>query len=284
MPRHIDDPAHATWFAANKANWNARVPIHAGPDGYGIEAFVADPDLLTDVVEFDCGYLGDVEGRSLLHLQCHLGTDTLSWAKLGANVTGLDFADEALAVARSMAADLGIDARFVESDVYAAPDALGEAFDIVYTGVGAINWLPDIARWARVVHACTKPGGTFYIREGHPVIWAMAWERGDDLLVIDLPYFETDEPATWVQTETYLGSGVVSHPTHHDWNHGLGEIITALIGVGFTIDLFEEHRFLEWKATSAMVERDGRWYMPEHQRDMVPLMYSIRATKPATDQ
>jgi SAM-dependent methyltransferase len=267
------------YFADNLANWNDRVPIHAGPDGYGIDAFVADPDKLTDVVAFDRHYLGDVTGRSLLHMQCHIGTDTLSWAKLGASVTGVDFSPPALEVATQMASALGIDARFVEADVYRSPRVILEEFDIVYTGVGAINWLPDISRWADVVAAFTRKGGTFYMREAHPIVWALDYERDDDLLVVTEPYFETDAPSTWDEDATYLGSGTLEHTTTHSWNHGVGEILSALIAAGFQIDLYEEHRFLEWLAVPHMIEVDGRFVLPEHQRDRVPLMYSIRATK-----
>ena len=248
-----------------------------------MRALVDDPKRLSSVVEFDRTYVGDVTGRTLLHSQCHIGTDTVSWGKLGASITGIDFSAPALEVARSMAAELALDARFVETDVYSAPDVLDGEFDIVYTGVGAINWLPDIARWARVMAHFTRPGGTFLMREGHPILWALDYDEPNQRLVLDLPYFETEAPGTWVETETYMGTGQVAHATHHDWNHGVGEILTALIGAGFTIDLFEEHRFLEWSAVPWMVERDGRWYLPDHQRDLAPLMYTIRATRTGAD-
>jgi len=270
--------------ADNLANWNDRVPIHAGPNGYGIEAFVSDPTRVTEVVDFDTAYLGDVAGLTLIHPQCHIGTDTLSWAKLGASVTGVDFSSTALEVARTMAAELDVGATFVESDLYAIPDAITEQFDIVYTGVGAINWLPDIDCWAKVMADLTKPGGRFYIREGHPVLWSLDAERDDDLLVISLPYFETDEPSTWHDAQTYLGEGTVEHSTFHDWNHGLGEVINALIKAGLRIDLVEEHRFLEWEGIPMMVRTGSRFEMPAHLRDRVPLMYSILATKPLSHE
>ncbi len=271
---------HERHFADNLANWNDRVPIHAGPDGYGLEEYRADPDRLSTIVAFDRHLVGDVAGKSLLHLQCHIGTDTVSWAKLGASVTGLDFSRPALDVARDLASDLGVEARFVESDVYGAPDVLDERFDIVYTGVGAINWLPDIRRWAQVVADLTEPGGMFFMREGHPILWAADWEPHDDGVIrITLPYFETEAPNTFDESETYLGSGTLEHSTHHDWNHGLGEILTALLDTGFRIDAFEEHRFLEWQALPQLQERDGVWVLPDDQQDLLPLMYSLRATR-----
>lgn len=268
------------YFADNQANWDDRVAIHAGPAGYQLQRYVDDPTRISEMVAFDRGYLGDVAGKTLLHLQCHIGTDTLSWARLGADVTGIDFSGPALDVARGLAEDLGLDARFVQSDLYATAEVLKEEFDIVYTGVGAINWLPDIARWAQVAASCTKPGGTFYMREGHPVLWSLDHERTDGQLVITEPYFETTAPMTWDEDSTYLGTGTVEHTTSHEWNHGLGEIVTALIGAGFRIEVLEEHKTLYWMALQHMVERtEGHWVLPEEQRNLAPLMYSLKATK-----
>jgi len=272
--------SHDQYFADNRANWDDRVPIHSGPDGYRLQRYVDDPTRISDVVAFDRTHLGDVSGKSLLHLQCHIGTDTVSWARLGAEVTGIDFSAPALDVARRLASDLSLDAKFVRSDLYAAADALNEQFDVVYTGVGAINWLPDIAEWAQVVASCTKPGGTFLMHEGHPFLWSLDHDRTDGQLVVSEPYFETTEPATWEEDTTYLGTGTVEHTTSHEWNHGLGEIVTALINAGFRIDLLEEHKTLYWLALQHMVEEtEGHWVLPEHQRNLVPLMYSLKATR-----
>jgi SAM-dependent methyltransferase len=273
------------YFADNLANWNDRVPIHAGPDGYRIQRYIEDPSRISEMVEFDRRYLGDVAGKTLFHPQCHIGTDTVSWARLGAHVTGIDFSAPALGVARDLAARIGVDARFVESDLYASPDVLDAQFDIVYTGVGAINWLPDIDRWARVMAQFTKPGGEFYMREGHPILWSLDYERDDDLLVLTHPYFQTEDPITWDEPDSYLGTGTIRHTTSHEWNHGMGEIITALINAGFRIDLVEEHRFLEWVALPHMIEENERYRLPDRQADLAPLMYSIRATRvPNTGQ
>jgi hypothetical protein len=150
----------------------------------------------------------------------------------------------------------------------------------VYTGVGAINWLPDIDGWAKVMAHLTKPGGRFYIREGHPVLWALDDERDDHQLAISLPYFETEQPCTWDEPHSYAGSGTLEHSTSHDWNHGLGEVINALIKAGFRIELVEEHRFVDWPALPSMVRMGSRYVMPGHLTDRVPLMYSLLATKP----
>lgn len=272
--------------SANRANWSDRVAIHWEPGGYDAPRFIADPTRVSAVVEFDRRYLGDVSGRTLLHLQCHFGMDTLSWARLGAVVTGIDFSSEAVEAARRLAAESGTPGRFVETELYATPRALrGERFDIVYTGVGAINWLPDIAGWGEVVATMLAPGGTFYIREAHPILWALRFpldDPGDDTLVIEYPYFEVGEPVAWDEPDSYLGSGSIEHTQTYEWNHGISEIMSALTSQGLVVDLFEEHRFLEWQGQHHMIEGDdGKWRLPEGQRDLVPLMYSLRAHRPA---
>ncbi len=268
-------------FDDNRANWDDRVPIHLEGDVYDLDGLVANPDQLSSIVEGDREHLGNVSGKSLVHLQCHIGTDTLSWAKLGATVTGLDFSAASLAAARDLADRLGVDARFVEANVYDAVEALGDTYDIVYTGVGAIGWLPDIERWAETVAALTKPGGTFYIKEGHPFLWALDDELDDGSLVVKHPYFERPDPTTWDYGETYGGEGKVGNSVSHEWNHGLGEIVTALIGHGFRIDLLVEHREVNWQALPQMIQRGDVWVLPDDQRDLVPLMYSLKATKTA---
>ncbi|MGI9585180.1 MAG: class I SAM-dependent methyltransferase [Acidimicrobiia bacterium] len=270
------------YTADNVANWNERAPIHAASDLYDLNGLVADNRQLSSIVEFDRDYLGDLTGKTLLHPQCHIGTDTLSLARLGAQVTGLDFSSASLEVARELAMRMGINARFVESEIYEAPSVLAETFDIVYTGVGAIGWLPDIVRWAEVMATFCKPGGMFYIREGHPMLWALDDEREDGQLVVTEPYFETLTPGTWDQPTTYTGPEHLEHSVSHSWNHGIGEIITALMGAGFRIDLFEEHKFVDWKALPHMIEsRSHRaaWELPPEQKDKVPLMYSVLATR-----
>ncbi|MBW2256613.1 MAG: class I SAM-dependent methyltransferase [Deltaproteobacteria bacterium] len=269
--------------AANRDNWDDRVAIHWDSTEYDAGGFIADPTRLSDVVAFDRDYLGDVNGKRLVHLQCHIGKDTLSWARLGAEVTGVDFSEAGIAAARRLSAESGTPGRFVLSEVYDAPAVLGERFDIVYTGVGALNWLPDITGWARVVAALLEPGGTLYLREGHPMLWGLEWrEDGGDALVVRFPYFETVDPVSWDEDSTYAGDGKVAHTRTYEWNHGIAEIITALMDAGLTLTALREHRSLEWQGQPHM-ERgdDGLWRLPEHQRDLVPLMYSLTAVAPS---
>ncbi|MDX1690435.1 MAG: class I SAM-dependent methyltransferase [Acidimicrobiia bacterium] len=266
--------------AANRANWDDRVAIHWEPDGYDAPGFTADPDRISGVVQRDRAVVGDVTGQRLLHLQCHFGMDTLSWARLGADVTGVDFSERAIEAARRLSEESGTPARFVLSELYAAAEALpGETFDVVYTGVGAINWLPDIAGWAEVVAGFVAPGGRFYIREGHPVIWTLDWDVTDEL-VARYPYFETDEPVGMDEDVTYAGSGTVDHTRTYEWNHGIGEIHAALTAAGLRVVSLTEHRELEWQGHPMMVEGDdGRWRLPASHADRVPLMFSILAER-----
>ncbi len=263
---------------ANRANWDARVDIHYGSDEYGIARFIEDPAHLSGVVSYDKEKLGDVAGKRLLHLQCHIGTDTVSWARCGATVTGVDFSEKSIEAARALSEKSGTPARFVVSELYDTPTVLTEKFDIVYTGVGAICWLPDIEGWARVVASLLISGGTFYMREGHPMMWAMDWEATDQLRV-RFPYFETSEPDAEEEHETYAGEGDVTSPLNYAWNHGIGETIDALIRAGLRIDQVEEYDECEWQGLEMMVKgEDGLWRLPDH-RERLPLMWSVLAAK-----
>ena len=263
---------------ANRANWDSRVDIHVGSDDYGIASFISDPSHLSGVVRYDMVKLGDVSGKRLLHLQCHIGTDTISWARLGATVTGSDLSEKSIEAARRLSDDSGTPGRFVVSELYDTPDVLDEKFDIVYTGVGAICWLPDIRGWAEVVAGFLEPGGTFYMREGHPMMWALDWEDPEDLRVT-ASYFETVEPESDEEQETYAGEGVVTSPLSYGWNHGIGETLDALIQSGLRIDRVEEYDECEWQGLPMMImEKDGLWRLPD-RRDRLPLMWSVLATK-----
>lgn len=275
----MEPPDVADYLRINLANWNSRVPLHE--QGYELDRFRADPSCLSDVVRFDLPRLGDVAGLDAVHLQCHIGTDTLSLARLGARMTGLDFSPPALEVAARLAADCSAQIEYVHSDVDGAVEALGrERFDLVYTGVGALCWLPDIRRWAQTVAALLRPGGRLFIREGHPVLWALCDPRPDQLLVMEYAYFET-EGTVFVNETTYVPhEGAVESPTIVHFNHGLAEIFNALWAAGMQITLFEEHRSVSWAAMGdAMVEGElGEWSLRE-QPERIPLSYTLRAVK-----
>lgn len=268
-------------FEANRRNWDERSHLHVASAGYDIDRLRSGDDQLSDVVAFDRRYLGDLSGMRVVHLQCHIGTDTLSLARFGADVVGLDQSSDSLNHARRLFDDTGTAGTFVEGNVYDAPSLLGSRFDLVYTGVGALNWLPSVDRWAGVVAALLRPGGRLYVREGHPMLWALDDDASDGLR-ITYPYFETIEPLVFDEDTTY-----VEHPAPivntrtYEWNHGLGEIFTALTGHGLVVTTMREHRGLEWKMFDHMVYEDRQWKLPPEQRDLVPMMYSMIAVKPA---
>jgi SAM-dependent methyltransferase len=270
------------WRSINLANWESRVPLHTGPDGYDLAGF-DDPDYLSGVVRYDLPRLGRLDGRDVVHLQCHIGTDTVSLTRLGARSTvGLDFSPAALDAARALAERAHADVRFVEADAYDAVEALGpECCDVVYTGVGALCWLPDIRRWAGVVAGLLRPGGRLFIREGHPVLWAMSDPRTDGLLVIEFPYFET-AGTTFVEHDTYAGSGVVAAPESVIFNHGLGEIFTALTEAGLTVTALEEHRESAWNPLGENMipspDYEGEFVLAEGA-DRMPMSYTLQAVK-----
>lgn len=262
--------------AANLRNWESRVPVHAASRTYDLSGLAADPERLSPVVAFDAAWLGELTGLDVAHLQCHIGTDTISLARLGARTTGVDFSPQALAVARDLAGACGVDVRFVESELYTVPGVLGRDFDLVYTGVGALCWLPDIAGWARVVAGLLRPGGRLYVRDEHPMLSTLYDARDGDLLRVALPYFEGG-PLRWEQEETYTDGPPVASPELFVWNHGLGEIVQAVLDAGMTVTALREHEECEWQALPRLVEApDGRYRLPEGS-DSVPLMFTLEA-------
>jgi SAM-dependent methyltransferase len=269
----------------NRANWDERAPAHAASADYDVQRFVDDPGHLSDVVRFDRPLLGDVTGLVGVHLQCHIGTDTISLARLGATMTGLDFSPKSLEQARLLSDRAGTPVEFIESDLYGAVDVLGpDRFDLVYTGIGALGWLPSIDRWARTVSALLKPGGRLFIREGHPVLWSLEHGRADDLLVLDVPYFETAEPQVWDEPGTYVDTDVeFAHTVTHEWNHGLGEIVTALLSHAMTITGLVEHRSVPWEGLPGKMRRVGElreWTLAERP-ERLPHTYTLQAVKAA---
>jgi SAM-dependent methyltransferase len=277
-----EDAGYAGYRAVNQANWDERVPAHVASPGYAVQDFLADPGFLSDVVRFDLPLLGDVRGLRGVHLQCHIGTDTVSLARLGAAMTGLDFSAPAVAAARELAAATGAEATFVCSELYDAPDVLDRAsFDLVYTGIGALGWLPDIRRWAGVVAALLRPGGRLFIREGHPMLWTLDDERADELIVVKYPYFEQADPMVFDQGGTYVETDAVfEHNLTHEWNHGLGEIVTALLDAGLVLTGLTEHDSVPWEALPGKMKRagGGEWQLADNPA-RVPHSYTLRALK-----
>jgi SAM-dependent methyltransferase len=270
------------YIKVNRAHWDSRVPHHV--KGYGLDEFRADPAHLSHVVRFDVPRLGDITELDVVHLQCHIGTDTLSLYRLGArNVTGLDFSRPALEAASRLARDCESTIDFVESELYDAVEALGpNRFDLVYTGIGALCWLPDVHRWAEIVSALLRPGGRLFIREGHPVLWSLSDPRPDGLLVIEYPYFETEgvhfsEDQSYVPHEEPLASPDLLH-----FNHGLAEVIMAVMDAGMSLTAIEEHASVPWNPLDDAMEEIGNG---EHRLRIdaarLPATYTLQATSPA---
>ena len=269
----------ADYQRINKANWDSRVPHHER--GYDLHEFTDDPAHLSRVVQFDLPRLGEISGLRGVHLQCHIGTDTLSLARLGARMSGLDFSGPALDVATRLATACGHDIDFVESDVYAALDHLPEGeFDFVFTGIGALCWIPDAQRWAKVVAGLLKPGGFLFIREGHPILWTLSDPRPDGLAVIEFGYFESDG-VVFVEEHSYVEhEGVLDSPNLVSFNHSLSEVFNALWNAGLTITLFEEHQSVPWNPLAdAMVEDEMGEFRLRENPERLPATYTLRAVK-----
>ena len=272
-----EDPQIDAYKQANRSLWNEWTHIHEGSEFYDLEGFKAGRSSLNS---FEIEELGDVTGKSLLHLQCHFGMDTLSWARRGACVTGVDFSDEAIRLAESLNEELGLDGEFVCSDIYELPEVLQGEFDIVYTSQGVLAWLPDLQRWAEVAARFLKPGGTFYIAEYHPSAWVFDDEQSEELKV-RYPYFPGPEPLVFEVRGSYADpQAEVSQKLEYEWPHSMGEILNALIQAGLRIQFLHEFPFSTFAMFPGLMERDadGLWRLKEHQ-DSVPLMFSIKATR-----
>jgi SAM-dependent methyltransferase len=277
-------PSNPPEITANRANWDERVPSHLV--AYGVEDFVADPYRLTGVVRDDLRLLAphlpnrSPEGLTLLHLQCHIGLDTLSWARLGATVTGIDLSPASVAAARDIAARAGLPAAFAASEVDHAPAACPGPFDIVYTGIGALCWLADLTRWGQVVAESLAPGGTFYVRDAHPVLNALDADRTDGALVVARRYFPGG-PLRYEGGTTYADAGVrLANGTTYEWQRSMSEIVQALLHAGLTLTSFAEHRSIPWRALPQLISTPDGWVLPEGA-DRVPLTFSLTATRPA---
>ncbi|MGH2753468.1 MAG: class I SAM-dependent methyltransferase [Actinomycetota bacterium] len=263
------------FLKVNQARWDELVDVHAASEHYDVDGFRAGKNTLR---EYEIADVGDVNGKSLLHLQCHFGLDTLSWARLGAHVTGADFSTRAMEIARGIAEEIEIDARFVVSDVDSLPDNLDGRFDIVYASRGVINWLPDLTRWGQVIAHFLEPGGFFYITEGHPVL-QMFDHTGD--LRLRFPYFHKEQPDALVVPGTYAEpEAKIKNLLEFGWSHGMGEIVTALANAGLHIDFLREDPVGEWDRPFLEEAGEGTWRYPPDKGEL-PLWFSLKASRHA---
>ena len=273
-PEPVAGTLAADWATLNRANWDDRVPIHVRSQFYDVDGFVQGDEHL---YPFEVEDLGDLTGKRVVHLQCHIGLDTISLGRHGAEVTGLDFSAPALAEAAKLARKCGVSARFVEANVYDAIAALGgERFDVVYPGRGALNWLPDLDAWARVVAGLLVPGGRLYLTEFHPIL-----NLFNSDLELKHPYFNEgaevwDAPFTYTEGEVPL-----EHTILVEWPHPLSDVINAIVGAGLRIERLDEHDYCAFAAFPSMVQLGPRLYRLPEDMPRLPFMFTITATRPS---
>jgi SAM-dependent methyltransferase len=274
------------YFEANKELWNQRTAVHKDSSFYDVAGFKAGANSLTPI---ELNEVGDVKGKSLLHLQCHFGLDTMSWSRLGAKCTGVDLSDDAIKLAREINHELKLDASFICCNLYdlhpnnaessktpplVPPWRDGEAFDVVFTSYGTIGWLPDLDKWAQIVSYYLKPGGIFYIAEFHPVVWMF----DDDFTHIKY-YYENQELIVMENQPTYTDGGGNITGKEYSWNHSLSEVMNALINAGLEIKLFNEHMYSPYSNFANSVETEkGKWHI-KGMEGKIPVVYSIKAIK-----
>lgn len=269
----MNDP---TILESNRQLWDTWTELHAHSAFYDLEGFLGGSTSLRRIELEELGE--EVAGRRLLHLQCHFGLDTLSWARLGAEVTGMDLSPKAMELAQSLSRQANLPARFVESDLYALPEVLDEpeSFDIVYTSYGALDWLQDLDRWAGIVTSYLKPGGHFYMVEFHP----LAFMLGEDGRTLTYPYFPQGEAVRTVERGSYAAPGEETTGVSYVWPHSLSEVLSALLTAGLRLEFLHEFPYSPYDCFPFTEEvKPGHAIVPGHEHD-VPLAYSIKAVKP----
>ena len=270
------------YHVLNQRLWDERAGIHADSEQYSFAQFEAEPTFLSECIRFDLPRLGPVSGHKAVHLQCHIGTDTISLARLGAQMTGVDYSAESLSQAARLARLTGADIKFVQADVYDSATALGhEQFDLVFTGIGALCWLPDIRRWAAVVAELLRPGGRLFLREAHPMLWTLTAPPSDQRLIVEYPYFERPEPTERDNSATCVVHGAAPvQTTTYEWNHGIGEAVTALLAAGMDITMLVEHDSVPWEALPGSMTclEGGEWRLVDRPWRL-PHSYTLQATK-----
>lgn len=266
---------------ANRALWDDRAALHEV--AYNVTEFVDDPALVSQIVADDRLVLerhlgGPLAGRRVVHLQCHIGTDTISLARCGARMTGLDFSGESLAAARRLAEATHTDVEWVQSDVLEARAALEGDFEVVYTSIGVLCWLADLDAWAQQVAQLLQPGGIFFVRDGHPMLYALDESAPDQR--ITLRYFANGAAQTWDDGFTYAGDGVTKHTRSYEWPHAISEVLGALLRAGLVVEAFDEGKVLPWQFSPVMVPTPEGYVWPGELADRVPCTFTVVARKP----
>lgn len=258
------------FFQANKSLWNQRTAVHKDSTFYNLAGFRAGDSVLTPIERSE---VGDVTGKTMLHLQCHFGMDSLDWARRGAKVTGVDLSDKAIDEARQLNSEIGTDATFICCNVYDLEQHLDQQFDIVFTSFGVVGWLPDLDKWARIIAKYLKPGGMFYIAEFHPVVWMF-----DDEFSHIKYFYENREVIVTENYGTYTDRSANITGKEYSWNHSISEVLNALIGAGLRIDQFNEFMYSPYPCFSNIVQSsDGNWLI-KGMEGKIPMVYSVKAT------
>ena len=262
------------FLKTNQKLWDAKTEIHKDSEFYDLENWKKGGVSLN---QYELEAIGSVEGKSLLHLQCHFGQDTLSWERLGAKVTGIDFSEKAIKVATELNAELGMDAQFVQSNVLELDQNLTGEFDIIFTSYGTIGWLPDLAQWAKIINHFLKPGGIFYIIDFHPALYMFDWDSQE----LTYPYFNTGEAFEDVEEGTYADRSAPIQMKEYFWQHSLSEIIGSLLNKKLQLIDFQEFSESPYNCFPNMKPtNDGMYYFGKRELK-IPHLFSIKMKKPS---
>jgi 2-polyprenyl-3-methyl-5-hydroxy-6-metoxy-1,4-benzoquinol methylase len=263
--------SYQTYFEANRELWNKRTAVHKDSEFYDVNGFKAGKSVLTPI---ELNELGDVSQKTMLHLQCHFGLDSLDWARRGAVVTGVDLSDAAIAEARKLNDSLSLNANFICCNVYDLKDHLGGKFDIVFTSFGVVGWLPDLEKWASTISSYLKPGGVFYMAEFHPVVWMFDEDfTGVKYYYDNRELIEIESQGTYTDKDAHIGG------KEYSWNHSISEVLNALINQGLKIEFFNEHMYSPYPCFNNIVKgEDGNWRV-RGMEGKLPMVYSLKAVK-----
>ncbi|HEX7844891.1 MAG TPA: class I SAM-dependent methyltransferase [Chitinophagaceae bacterium] len=259
------------YFEANRSLWNQRTAVHKDSSFYDKEGFKKGQTVLTPI---ELNELGDVKGKKMLHLQCHFGMDSLDWTRRGAEVTGVDLSDAAIAEAQKLNDELKLNAKFICSNVYDLRDHLDEKFDIVFTSYGVVGWLPDLTKWAELIAYYLKTGGIFYLAEFHPVVWMF-----DEQFTHVKYHYDNKEIIVTENQGTYTDRNAEIKGKEYSWNHSISEVLNALIAAGLKIEVFNEFMYSPYPCFNNIVEAgNGNWHI-KGMEGKVPMVYSVKAVK-----
>ncbi|TYR32213.1 class I SAM-dependent methyltransferase [Sphingobacterium phlebotomi] len=259
------------YIEINRQSWNNRTETHLKSEFYDLDNFLKGKSSLNDI---ELNLLGDIQEKSILHLQCHFGQDTISLDRLGANVLGIDLSDKAIESAKKIAKDTNSNAKFICCDIYDLPNHLDEKFDVVFTSYGTIGWLPDLHRWAKIISKFLKPNGQFVFVEFHPVVWMF----DDNFDKIGYRYFNSGAIEE-TQSGTYADKTAELTLSDVSWNHGISEVLNSLIKNGLEIKSLDEFDYSPYNCFNKTIEFEPKKYRIEHLEDKIPMVYSITATK-----